>query len=90
MEMNSIEKIKKLTVDNILKDNDIKELYLDIMGDIINTASNGKTEISIPISEYNYSIKIEQLFKLLGYEVYRASVDWFCANPKFVVTICWK
>ena len=89
MEMNSVEKIKNLTVNAILRDNHINEIYQDIMGDIINAASEGKCEITIDICNWDDRIKLEHIFKLLGFSVLRSDADWFSKDPHIKLNISW-
>lgn len=82
MEMNSIEQIKNLTINSILKSDYINELYQNIMNDIISAASNGEHEITIDASSWDsiIRIKLKHIFKLLGYSVK-------CTSPVFETEI---
>ena len=87
MEITSVESIKKLTIDNILKDKNINELYQDIMEQIIDAASSGQIEITTDIIKFNDNfIKLEELFKLLGYHVFRCVSPSISAEVKLNVS----
>lgn len=88
MEMNSIESIKKLTIESLLKDKHINELYQNTMEQIIDAASNGQVEITTDLIKFDDCIEIEKIFKLLGYKLLRC-VSFITSDDEIKLNISW-
>ena len=88
MEMNSIESIKKLTVESLLKDKHINKLYQNIMEQIIDAASNGQFEIITSLIKFDDCIEIEKIFRLLGYKPLRC-LSSIISDSEIKLNISW-